>query len=150
MDLVKNSRAAHNLGFLLGEARGDAEVDGERPIDRIHVESVALHLAAFVADNFAMQTFVCVGAGQLLGLLRLSARGHLAQDADIGLIHEVKRPRDHARERARLRMYHSALVNPLPRSVENIQGCGNRGSVGSRLTIITPVAGTHYQGRKSD
>ena len=74
MDLVKDGRAAHNLRFLLGEARGDAEINGERPVDRIHLESVALDFAAFFTDNLTFQAIVGVGAGQLLGLLRLSAR----------------------------------------------------------------------------
>ena len=150
MDLVKDGRTAHNLGFLLGEARGDAEVDGERPVNRIHLESVALDFAAFFTDNLAFQAIVSVGAGQLLRLLRLSARGHLAQDAYVGLIHEIKRPRDHAGKRTRLRMHHRALVNPLSCGVENIQGGGNFGSVGSRFTVVTSVAGAHHQGRNGD
>ena len=51
---MKGGKAADNLRVLLGEAGGDAKVDGEGAVDGVNLAGVTLHFTTLVTDDLAL------------------------------------------------------------------------------------------------
>ena len=132
---MKGGKAADNLRVLLGEASGDAKVDGEGAVDGVNLEGVTLHFTTFFTDDFALMPIKGIGAGQLLRLLGLTARDYLEEKTDIGFIDKVNRPCQDTGKGARLRVLNSATVAPLPGCVHDVHSCRDFGRAGTRGII---------------